>query len=256
MTLQLRKPIAGINPLCWTDDTGNRHRTFKSKLKAWGICKNTRSHEMEAILQHLLKTNWTDLVQRTSTKTVSVNGRSIDLAQIKRYMRRKGCSQSYLDAWYDTQASQSASNTYKLSPLPGLRYAEKTWHPISEPGNHVRQSIPEKSNSINFHPLDLSFSSNNNLPHQLMLEPPNSALRKRTWASTSEELSASEEDRQPKRQRSSHHTTTCSNFACPFYKHAPTYYNPQNPDAESGRRYRSCAGPGWSTIRRLRCVKA
>jgi hypothetical protein len=255
MTLQPRKSIAGINPLCWADDTGNRHRTFKSKLKAWGICKNTRSHEMEAILQHLIKTNWTDLVQRTSTKTVSVNGRSIDLAQIKRYMRRKGCSQSYLDAWYDTQASQSASNTYKLSSLPGLRYAEKTWHPISEPGNHIRQSIPEKSNSISFHPLDLSFSSNNNLPHQLMLEPPNSALRKRTWASTSEELSASEEDRQPKRQRSSHHTATCSNFACPFYKHAPTYYNPQNPDAESGRRYRSCAGPGWSTIRRLRCVK-
>jgi hypothetical protein len=256
MTLQPRKSIAGINPLCWADDTGNRHRTFKSKLKAWGICKNTRSHEMEAILQHLIKTNRTDLTRRTSTKTVSVNGRSIDLAQIKRYMRRKGCSQSYLDAWYDTQASQSASNTYKLSSLPGLRYAEKTWHPISEPGNHVRQSIPEKSNSISFHPLDLSFSSNNNLPHQLMLEPPNSALRKRTWASTSEELSASEEDRQPKRQRSSHHTATCRNFACPFYKHAPTYYNPQNPDAESGRRYRSCAGPGWSTIRRLRCVKA
>jgi hypothetical protein len=209
---------------------------------------------MEAILQHLIKTNRADLIQRTGTKTFSVNGRSIDLAQIKRYMRRKGCSQPYLETWHDTQASQSASKTYKLGSLPSLRHAETTWHPISEPGSHVWQSFLEKPNSINFHPLDLSFGSNDNLPHQLMLESPNSALRKRTRASTSEELSTPEEDRQPKRQRSSHCTATCSNFACPFYKHAPTYYNPQNPDAESGRRYRSCAGPGWSTIRRLRCV--
>jgi hypothetical protein len=211
---------------------------------------------METILQRLIKTNRTDLIQRTGTKTFSVNGRSIDLAQIKRYMRRKGCSQPYLETWHDTQAPQSASKTYKPGSLPSLRHAETVWHPTSEPGSHVWQSFLEKSNSINFRPLDLSFGSNNNLPHQLMLESPNSALRKRTWASTSEELSTPEEDRQPKRQRSGHCTATCSNFACPFYKHAPTYYNPQNPDAESGRRYRSCAGPGWSTIRRLRCVKA
>ena len=220
------------------------------------MSKNTRSHEMEAILQHLIKTNRSDLIQRTSTKTVSVNGRTIDLAQIKRYMRRRRYSQPCLEAWYDTQSSQPASKTYKPSSLPGLKYAETIWYPISEPGSHVWQSFLEKSDSIDLHPLDLSLGSNNNLPHQLMLESPNSPLRKRTWASTSEELSTSEEDRQPKRQRSSHHTATCSNFACPFYKHAPTYYNPQNPDAEYGRRYRSCAGPGWSTIRRLRCAKA
>jgi hypothetical protein len=214
---------------------------------------------MEAALQHLTKTNGTDLTQRTGTKTVSVNGRSIDLAQIKRYVRRvrrKRCSQPYHETWDDTQASQAVSKPYKPSSLPSLRYAETIWHPISEPGSYAWQLFPEKPNPTNSHPLDLPFGTNNNLPCQLMLESPNSALRKRARASTSEELSASGEDRQPKRQRSSHRTATCSNFACPFYKHAPTYYNPQNPDAESGRRYRSCAGPGWSTIRRLRCVKA
>src|SRR5579859_4370846 len=108
---------------------------------------------MEAILQHLTTTNRSDLIQRTGTKTVSVNGRTIDLAQIKRYMRRKRCSQPYRETWYDTQSSQSASKTYKPSSLPSLRYAETTWHPISEPGSHVWQSFLERSDSINLHPL-------------------------------------------------------------------------------------------------------
>jgi hypothetical protein len=206
---------------------------------------------MEAALQHLIKTNRADLTQRTGTKTVSINGRSIDLAQIKRYMRRKRCPQPYLETGYDTQASQSASSLYKPSSLPSLRYAETIWHPISEPGSHGWQSFLERPNSADSYPLDLSFGNDNTLPYQLNLESPDSVLRKRAWASASEDILTCEEDRQPKR----HRTSPSSNFACPFYKHAPTYYNPQNLDAECGRRYRTCAGPGWSSIRRLRCVR-
>lgn len=206
---------------------------------------------MEAILQDLIKTNRTDLTQRTATKTVLVKGRTIDLAQIKRYMRRKGRSQPYLETWHNTQASQPASAIYKPGSLPSLKYAEKIWPPISDPGSHGWQSFLAESNSVDSYPLDLSFGNDNTLPYQLNLESPNSVLRKRAWASASEDILTCEEDRQPKR----HRTSPSSNFACPFYKHAPTYYNPQNLDAECGRRYRTCAGPGWSSIRRLRCVR-
>lgn len=222
-----------------------RHRTLKSKLKAWGLRKYIPSQEMEAILQDLIKTNSTDLTQRTATKTVLVKGRPIDLAQIKRYMRRKGRSQPYLETWHNTQASQPALTIYRPSPLPSLKYAEKTWPPISDPGS---QSFLEGSNSVDSYPFDLSFSNDNTVPYQLNVEPPDSVLRKGARTSAPEDNLTCEEDRQPKR----HRTPPTSNFACPFYKHAPTYYSPQNLNAECGRRYRSCAGPGWSSIRRLR----
>jgi hypothetical protein len=206
---------------------------------------------MEAILQDLIKTNRTDLTQRTATKTVLVKGRPIDVAQIKRYMRRKRRSRPYLETLHNTQAPQSALTTYKPGSLPSLKYAEKIWPPISDPGSHVRQTFLEKPNSVDSCPLDLPFGNDNTLPYQSGLESPESALRKRAWAPAPDDILTYEEDRQPKR----HRTPPCSNFACPFYKHAPTYYNPQNLDAEFGRRYRSCAGPGWSSIRRLRCVR-
>lgn len=41
-------------------------------------------------------------------------------------------------------------------------------------------------------------------------------------------------------------------LACPFYKHNTRRYNPQNGDMDSAMRYRTCAGPGWESISRLR----
>jgi hypothetical protein len=206
---------------------------------------------MEAILQDLIKTNRTDLTQRTATKTVLVKGRSMDVAQIKRYMRRKRRSQPYLETWHNTQAPQPASTTYRPASLPSFKYSEKIWPAISGPGSHVRQASLEKSAPVDSCLLDSSFGNDNTLPYQSNLVSPDLVLRKRTWASASDDILTCEEDSQPKR----HRTPPSSNFACPFYKHAPTYYSPQNLNAESGRRYRSCAGPGWSSIRRLRCVR-
>ena len=41
-------------------------------------------------------------------------------------------------------------------------------------------------------------------------------------------------------------------LACPFYKHNPRRYNPRNENMSSAMRYRTCVGPGWETISRLR----
>jgi hypothetical protein len=246
---------SGVDAPYRTDCAGIRNSTFKSKLKAWGIRKNIPSKEMGAILQDLIQTHRTDLTQRTGTKTVSVNGRSIEMAQVKRYMRRKGLPQSGLELWPDTQTSQPGSTRCLPASVPSSMYTMKGWPNVSAPDEHIWQSILGRSNYVGFDPLDLSSRPENNLSYQLMLEYSDSTLQKRTRASASDGHSIPGEDRQPKRQRPSHHTPTYSNFACPFYKNNPSYYNPQNPDAETGRRYRSCAGPGWTSIRRLRWVR-
>lgn len=41
-------------------------------------------------------------------------------------------------------------------------------------------------------------------------------------------------------------------FACPFYKHDPIRYNPQNSDSQLARRFRTCSGPGWDSTHRLK----
>lgn len=41
-------------------------------------------------------------------------------------------------------------------------------------------------------------------------------------------------------------------FACPFYKHDPVRYNPQNTDSQLARRFRTCSGPGWDSTHRLK----
>jgi hypothetical protein len=242
---------ADVDAPCGTDCAVVRHRTFKSKLKAWGIRKYIPSQEMGAILQDLVHTHRTDLTQRTGIKTVSVKGRSIEMAQVKRYIRRKGLPWSDIDPAPVTQASQTAVTTCSPTPVPLSMYTMKGSPHTPTHDEDKWQSIREKSNYIGLCPMDLSFHPNDAHPYWLTLEYSDSTLPKRTLASTSGNSIAGE-DRQPKRQRSSHLPPTWSNFACPFYKNNPSYYNPLNPDAETGRRYRPCAGPGWATIRRLR----
>jgi hypothetical protein len=53
-----------------------------------------------------------------------------------------------------------------------------------------------------------------------------------------------------KRQKLS--AKTARAFACPFYKHDPIQYNPQNSDSQLARRFRTCSGPGWDSTHRLK----
>lgn len=206
---------------------------------------------MAAILQDLIQTNPTDLTQRTGTKTVSVNGRLIDMAHVKRHIRRKGLPTPHAEPWPDTGASQTESITCSQTLVPFSVDAMKTY-PYSPAPEQPWQSTPQMSNYVGYYPLQAPFRAEDPHSYQAMAQYSDSTAPKRTWPSTSDDHSISGEGRQPKRQRPSHQTQTCTNLACPFYKNNPTYYNPQNPDAETGRRYRCCAGPGWTNIRRLR----
>jgi hypothetical protein len=53
-----------------------------------------------------------------------------------------------------------------------------------------------------------------------------------------------------KRQKLS--TKRARAFACPFYKYDPTRYSPHNTDTQLARRFRTCSGPGWDSIHRLK----
>lgn len=190
---------------------------------------------MGAILQDLILTHPTDLTQRTSTKTVSVRGQVIGMAQIKRYIRRNGLPAAYV-APSPTASTICLADTIKACPS------------LSAPDQQSCPPVLPRSNPRGFCPPDAPFDAQEARQHT------NTTAQKRTWSSTLAHGSISGQERQPKRQRPSHQTLTCTNLACPFYKYNPAYYNPQNPDTETGRRYRCCAGPGWTNIRRLRQV--
>jgi hypothetical protein len=207
---------------------------------------------MGAILQDLIRTHPTDLTQRTGTKIVSVNGRLVAMAHVKRYIRRKGLPTSHAEPWSDTRASQSGPATCSLAPVPLLADAMENRPHVSAPDEQVWQSILQRSNYVALYPLHQPFRAEDPHPCQFMFHDTTVTGQKRTWASASADQSTPAEERQPKRQRPSQQTSTCNNLACPFYKNNPSYFNPQNPDAEAGRKYRCCAGPGWTNIRRLR----
>jgi hypothetical protein len=209
---------------------------------------------MGAILQDLILTHPADLTQRTGRKTVSVRGQVIDMAQVKRYIRRKGLPASHVEPWSDTGASPTGSTICPQTLAPLLVDAMKACPSLSAPDEQSCPPILPSSNPLALYPPYTPFHAPDPRPGQLTFQHTNSTAQERTLPSTSAHDSISGEERQPKRQRPSHQTLTCTNLACPFYKHNPAYYNPQNPDTETGRRYRCCAGPGWTNIRRLRQV--
>jgi hypothetical protein len=207
---------------------------------------------MGAILQDLFQTHPTDLTRRTGRKTVSVKGRLIDMAQVKRFIRRKGLPAFHAEAWPDTRSSQAVATTCSIVPVPFSVDAMNTSPHTSTPDEDVWQSMQQKSTYLDLYPLHSPLRAEDPRLCQSMFQNSDPTAQKRTWASTSDPHSSSGEERQPKRQRSSQQTPTCPPLACPFYKNNPSYYSPQNPDAEAGRKYRCCAGPGWTSIHRLR----
>jgi hypothetical protein len=74
----------------------------------------------------------------------------------------------------------------------------------------------------------------------------------RTVEKSTIECDEEESDAWRKRRKITFGSSETKALACPFYKYNPRRYNPQNEDMDSAMRYRTCAGPGWESISRLR----
>lgn len=241
----------------------HRPRQYKQRIKAWNLNKNIKSEEREYLLRCLPKDQLQDAAMNPPQSAIMVNGRTLPPSLLQRYLRRTRLSQT-------SERCSPASSTRPQSE-------DSTYHGLSKtdpqapsaPPNNSDELEPEKiqlPSTLSFQPqASLSVTSSPRHAsqnfHDLEVEDNPSALdfkhdRQHFTAEKQTNLSEEDNDARRKRRRVSARNTTSSTgtkaLACPFYKHDPLRYSPQNDDINSAMRYRTCAGPGWESISRLR----
>ena len=243
--------------------TEHRPRQYKQRIKAWNLSKNLKSEEIEYLLRGLSKEQLQDAIMNQSQSAVTVNGRTLRLSLLQRYLRRTRFSQTPERCSPAPSTRPQSDDSSSHGPFRTVSQAQ------SASPNKCDESAPEKihllsfqprtSHSITLNPHPVSQSSgefemeNDLFPWDPKLSSVPFATEKRT--NLNEE--GNDEARKKRRRvpaRNMTSPTGTKTLACPFYKHDPQRYNPQNDNISSAMRYRTCAGPGWESISRLRYV--
>lgn len=244
--------------------TAHRLRQYKQRIKDWKLTKNIKSIEIESLLQRHSKRQLQDAVINPSQSAVAVNGRPLRLSTLQRYLRRTRFSQSperCSPASSTRPQSDDSSSHGPFRTLPQARSAPPNNFDESAAGKNQLLSTlpfqPQTFRSVTTSPHHVSQSSHefemedDPFPWSCKLFSAPSTTGKRTNLSEGGDDDARRKRRRvPARNMAS--STGTKTLACPFYKHDPQRYNPQNDNISSAMRYRTCAGPGWESISRLR----
>ncbi|ERF71178.1 hypothetical protein EPUS_06007 [Endocarpon pusillum Z07020] len=239
-------------------------RQYKQRIKAWNLSKNLKSEEIEYVLRSLPKDQLQDAIMDPSQSAVTVKGRTLRLSLLQRYLRRTRVSQTpkRCSPASSTRPQSDASSSHgSFRKLPQAQTPLPDNCNESAPGKiqllSTLPSQPQTSCSITTSPHHVSQSS-----HEFEMEDDSflAGFKRFSAPSTTEKrTNLSEEgddDARRKRRRvparNMASSTGTKTLACPFYKHDPQKYNPQNDNISSAMRYRTCAGPGWESISRLR----
>lgn len=244
--------------------TEDRQRQYKQRILAWSLQKNVKSEDIDDLLGQYTKEELQNLTQTGCESSLIVKGRKLSLSLVKRYIRR--LRQSETSAGPSASLSPGARSNRFISAPPGTIHpsqdaqTEKVdGHPtvqthasmpswswiynVSAPGKRAAYHGVQRAGSC-----DVRLSS----PCNLSDEPLSTDLSCHGY-------DQEENDGRRKRRKISPKNVASLEtqaLACPFYKHNPQRYNPQNEDMNSAIRYRTCAGPGWETISRLRYLKS
>ena len=243
--------------------TAHRARQYKQRIKAWGLSKNLKSEEREYLLRCLPKDQLHDAAMNPRQSAVMVNGRTLRPSLLQRYLRGTRSSQT----------PERCSPASSIGPQPDDSnphgpFTTPSQAPSASPNNY------DDLNPENIHlPSTLSFQPQTSLSatssphhasqnfHDREVEDNSSSLgfkhyRPLFTAEKHTNVSEEDDDARRKRRRVPAKNMTSSTgtkaLACPFYKHDPQRYSPQNDDINLAMRYRTCAGPGWESISRLR----
>jgi Clr5 domain len=239
--------------------TGHRPRMFKQRLQAWGVRKYSRPEEVKNLLRHYTREELRSTVSTGNDSPLMVDGKELSLSMVKRHLRRTGLSETSPD--YGTSSStRSRPDAISVASSSALSDAQIT---LADSG--------ERSTMIEAHSLSPCHSLSST-PSVTTPPPTNLGSRESDSLGVSSLISSNvcssivdkstndyddeESDARRKRRKLSAPNPASSSetraLACPFYKHNPRHYNPQNEHLESAMRYRTCAGPGWESISRLR----
>lgn len=236
---------------------------YKSRITAWDLHKNHKSEDIEALLGKYTTDQLQHAVQvGHDAGLVVLDGKKLSLHLVKRYLRRTRLSQKPIDyrtapsPWSRSGNSKSLSCITLTTPQEG-RLAEFNetatvdFHPPSTSQSRISttsaSTLPLVSRSFK----DTS-AADEVWPCPLEMFPEPFAVDDSCNADD-------EEGGEFRRKRRKLPTSNLASapetkaLACPFYKHNPLRYNPQNQHVSLGMRYRTCAGPGWESISRLRC---
>jgi Clr5 domain len=227
-------------------DIEHRPRQYKQRIKAWGLQKNYRPEDVDDLLQHYTKDELQNKVQNGHGSSLMVKGKRLSVSDVKRHLRRIKPLEIPADSRKSPLSSSKSEDFIFASPstAPNVR-SSKREEPTPSP-YRTRLSTPPALTTRGAY-LDVRSASPSNISTEAF-----------TTDKSSYEHEKEESDTQRKRRRLSKPRLASSldtrALACPFYKHNPWIYNPQNEDMESAMRYRTCAGPGWESISRLKYV--
>lgn len=214
---------------------------------------------MEDLLRHYTREELQDTIQSGSDSSIVLDGRRLSRSLLQRYLRRMRPSATSADCSTSSSPWPRSDNLISdlSSTLPHRNSKCDKPAIINDCSQPVLQSGCSTS-SAKF-PRHVYRGSQNSGSCEIPSAGASSALNEPSTAATfSYEDKEEESDARRKRRKISATNTVLAletkPLACPFYKHNPGRYNPQNSDMGSAMRYRTCAGPGWESISRLRYI--
>jgi hypothetical protein len=236
--------------------TDYRERQFKARIVQWGLTKNLTRVDARELVMRAIKVREGRVKQSGRDIAVKLRDRDIPLHRVERYIRRRGLLES-------SEQAPSSPQSFRLDTT--LSPDQSVHTPVVEASNSTENADPDMDPTPSTSPFALTFT-----PASPVIPAGDAADLASAGSSTfskspvTVDISSQEsyeeegENRSKRRRLSTTNSTSLSEartLACPFYKHNPGRYNPQNEDTSLAMRFRTCAGPGWKSVSRLRYVR-
>lgn len=222
---------------------------YKQRIKSWNLNKNYKRHEMASLLRRHTKEELESRAQSGNDSSFMIDGKRLSLSSVKRHSRLLGAPERPADIppSSPTGPQTGSVNTTTRNTTPDGRIAGTNSCDKGAVQLEVQSSVPLKGHvsrsSVETSPYTCSGSRESGGAAAVSNSSSADEADEENYATTKRrKLSASCLAPPPETKA----------LACPFYKHDPRQYNPQNEDMDSAMRYRTCAGPGWESISRLR----
>jgi hypothetical protein len=272
-------------------DRADSERQYKQRFNAWQVRKYVTSEDIEVLLRRCTEEELQKALGSGLDSTLMLQGRILSRAVVRRQLQRLRpaenaaddlaksltCSRpkSSISASSETPPNHTSQQerahicTLTCCPLAEngfttineLEQHQKDVHGLGTGSDSCDESTAlEASSTLRSDsqittpaaPKHQSYQDSASLGHSL-LNASHMRHEEDTTEKDTNECDEEQSDARRKRRKIRFGSPLAMKaLACPFYKHDPRRYNPQNENIDSAMRYRTCAGPGWESISRLR----
>jgi hypothetical protein len=229
---------------------------YKARINAWNLNKNFKSGDVEQLLRTSTIEELQNAVENGSDSSVTLKGKTMSRSLVHKHLRRIRLSEVSADLKASFLPWPQADSGIIASPTTlqdGGRRAPRIHHAAQTEVHsplpfHLQRSTPAAPAAqevFRGSQISDSYEVRSICPSDVIDEP-------LTAGESSDDEDKEQSDPRSKRQKITTSTVAMKLLACPFYKHHPGRYNPRNEDIDLAMRYRTCAGPGWESVSRLR----